>query len=51
MNWQARPQRPGSLLREMPQSVQSSRGSADASGGRLSDGSVATQVYARYFSR
>jgi len=33
MNWQARPQRFGSLLREMPQSVHRSRGAASASGG------------------
>jgi len=30
MNWQARPQRSGSLEREMPQSVQRLRGSAGA---------------------
>ena len=32
MNWQAWPQRLGSLLREMPQSVHSVRGAASATG-------------------
>lgn len=33
MNWQARPQRSGSLLRDMPQSVQSERdGGGDGRG-------------------
>jgi hypothetical protein len=33
MNWHARPQACGSLVREIPQSVQSPRGAAGACGG------------------
>jgi hypothetical protein len=38
MNWQARPQRSGSLDREMPQSVHRWRGSAGANVGALKAG-------------